>query len=40
MVDIGHTQTEKVLERLEKRLAEEYAQAYKDVEKKAADWRL
>lgn len=38
MVDIGHKQTDEVLERLEKRLAKEYAQAYKDVEKKASDY--
>lgn len=38
MVDIGHSQTDEVLESLEKRLAKEYAQAYKEVEKKAADY--
>lgn len=38
MVDIGAEQTDRLLEDLEKRLEKEYAQAYKEVEKKAADY--
>ena len=38
MADIGHDETDELLERLERRLAKEYAQAYHEVEKKAADY--
>lgn len=38
MVDIGASKTDSLLESLEERLAKEYAQAYKEVEKKAADY--
>lgn len=38
MVDIGHTQTEEILSDIETRLSKEYAQAYKEVEKKAAEY--
>ena len=38
MVDIGAEQTDRLLEDLEKRLEKEYAQAYKEVEKKADDY--
>lgn len=38
MSDIGHDMTDGVLDDLEKRIAREYAQAYREVEKKAADY--
>lgn len=38
MIDIGHIQTDELLDSLEKRLAKEYQQAYREVEKKAADY--
>lgn len=38
MVDLGHAQTDEVLESLEERLAGVYSQAYEDVKKKADDY--
>lgn len=38
MVDLGHAQTDKVLESLEERLAGIYSQAYEDIKKKADDY--
>lgn len=38
MSDIGHDMTDGVLDGLEKRIAREYAQAYREVEKKADDY--
>lgn len=38
MEDLGHVQTDKLLENLEERLGDIYTQAYKDVKKKADDY--
>ena len=38
MVDLGHAQTDKLLESLEERLGDIYTQAYEDVKKKADDY--
>lgn len=38
MADIGHQQTDKLLEKLEKRIAKEYAQAAAEVDAKLADY--
>lgn len=38
MEDLGHVQTDKLLESLEERLGDIYTQAYKDVKKKADDY--
>lgn len=38
MVDLGHVQTDKLLESLEERLGDIYTQAYEDVKKKADDY--
>ena len=38
MEDLGHAQTDKLLESLEERLGDIYTQAYKDVKKKADDY--
>ena len=38
MEDLGHAQTDKLLESLEERLGDIYTQAYKDVRKKADDY--
>lgn len=38
MVDIGSKQTDEILELLEKRLAKEYSQAYREVRRKADDY--
>lgn len=38
MVDLGHVQTDRILEGLEERLGDIYTQAYEDVKKKADDY--
>ena len=38
MVDLGHVQTDRLLESLEERLGDIYTQAYEDVKKKADDY--